>query len=67
MVIVSAFELNTAVITASLPSINDIWLKHVSGSLTGQTTSTHLSSLGKKGHSGDRTEPLIIYQGSELE
>lgn len=65
--IISVFELNITFITASVPSINAIWPKHVSGFLTEQTTFAHLSSLGKKGHPGDRTEPLIIYQGSERE
>ncbi|KAJ5786799.1 uncharacterized protein N7503_012011 [Penicillium pulvis] len=67
MVIISAFELNIVVMTASVPSINAIWPKHVSGLLTEQTAFAHLSSLGKTGHIGDRTKPLIIYQGSEPE
>ncbi|KAI9375055.1 hypothetical protein BJX61DRAFT_540203 [Aspergillus egyptiacus] len=45
MVIVSAVELNVAIMAANAPSLKAVWLKHSSGSLDGYLASTRLSSV----------------------
>jgi hypothetical protein len=58
MVIISAVELNVAIMASNVPSLKAVWLKHVSGSLKGtdHTSSVHLSSLGRKARPSERSE-----------
>ena len=65
MVIISAIELNVAIIAASVPSLKAVWRKHISKTLTDQTTSVQLSARGKQGHSSSDAGPTIIYQRGE--
>lgn len=51
MVIISAAELNVAIMAANAPSLKAVWLKHVSGSLSNYMSSMPLSSLSKKQNS----------------
>ncbi|KAJ5988151.1 hypothetical protein N7481_003361 [Penicillium waksmanii] len=48
MVIISTVELNVAIMASNVPSLKEVWLRHVSGSLKGteHTSSAHVSSLG---------------------
>lgn len=63
MVIISAVELNVAIMAANAPSFKAIWLKHVSGSLSEYVSSVQLSSLNKRKQSG-APEPSVVYQRS---
>ncbi|OJJ07322.1 hypothetical protein ASPVEDRAFT_155195 [Aspergillus versicolor CBS 583.65] len=47
MVIISAAELNVAIMAANAPSLKAVWLKHISGSLSNYMSSMPLSSLSK--------------------
>ncbi|OJJ54839.1 hypothetical protein ASPSYDRAFT_93737 [Aspergillus sydowii CBS 593.65] len=47
MVIISAAELNVAIMAANAPSLKAVWLKHISGSLSSYMSSMPLSSLSK--------------------
>ncbi|KAL5340157.1 hypothetical protein BJX70DRAFT_396930 [Aspergillus crustosus] len=59
MVVISAAELNVAIMAANAPSLKAVWLKHVSGSLSSYTGSINLSSLSKKQRPGP-AEPSVI-------
>ncbi|PLN80574.1 hypothetical protein BDW42DRAFT_194389 [Aspergillus taichungensis] len=59
MVIISAVELNIAIMAANVPSFKAIWLKHVSGSLSEYKSSVQLSSLNRRKQSG-----AVVYQRS---
>ena len=48
MVIISALELNVAIMAANAPSLKAVWLKHISGSLSSYMSSIQLSSLQRK-------------------
>ncbi|KAL4922112.1 hypothetical protein BDW62DRAFT_172956 [Aspergillus aurantiobrunneus] len=48
MVIISALELDVAIMAANAPSLKAVWLKHVSGSLSDYVSTVRLSSLSKQ-------------------
>lgn len=55
MVIISAAELNVAIMAANAPSLKAVWLKHISGSLSSYMSSMPLSSLSKKQNAAPET------------
>ncbi|KAL3483921.1 hypothetical protein BJX62DRAFT_230654 [Aspergillus germanicus] len=59
MVIISAVELDVAIMAANAPSLKAVWLKHVSGSLSDYMSSIPLSSLSKKQRAAP-SEPSVI-------
>ncbi|KAL4886243.1 hypothetical protein BJY04DRAFT_213774 [Aspergillus karnatakaensis] len=65
MVVISAVELNVAIMAANAPSLKAVWLKHVTGSLGSYlSSSVRLSSLAKNNSKGQRVaqEPVVIWQ-----
>ncbi|KAJ5216800.1 hypothetical protein N7468_009808 [Penicillium chermesinum] len=64
MVIISAIELNVAIMVANAPSLKAFWLRHVRGSLSDYTSSVKLSSLRKE-RSSNQAERSNIYQRDE--
>ncbi|KAJ5745080.1 hypothetical protein N7520_010262 [Penicillium odoratum] len=65
MVIISAVELNSAIVASNLPTFKAVWRKHVTGTLASRTTSHNLSSLDKRGHLEGSVGLTVIYQRSE--
>ncbi|KAL3476708.1 hypothetical protein BJX99DRAFT_258258 [Aspergillus californicus] len=58
MVIISAVELNVAIMAANAPSLKAVWLKHVTGTLGSYMSSIHLSSVSKKQRPGPQEPPV---------
>ncbi|KAL2815252.1 hypothetical protein BDW59DRAFT_177688 [Aspergillus cavernicola] len=59
MVVISAVELNVAIMAANAPSLKAFWMKHVSGSLSSYMSSTPLSTLSRKQQAA-ALEPSVI-------
>ncbi|KAL4746150.1 hypothetical protein BDW72DRAFT_197965 [Aspergillus terricola var. indicus] len=61
-VIISAVELNVAIMAANAPSLKAVWLKHISGSLSSYMSSIQLSSLQRKQHAAASNPPVLNHR-----
>ncbi|KAL2851911.1 hypothetical protein BJY01DRAFT_232806 [Aspergillus pseudoustus] len=62
MVIISAVELNVAIMAANAPSLKAVWLKHINGSISNYISSVQLSSLSKKQHTNAPERSVIRHR-----